>query len=59
MARKSLLARETKKRKMAEKYAALRKELKEKGDYDALQALLFFSLPFINKHPLEYLMEAL
>lgn len=39
MARKSLLAREVKKRRMVEKYAALRKELKEKGDYDALQAL--------------------
>lgn len=45
MARKSLLARETKKRKMAEKYAALRKELKEKGDYDALQALPRNSMP--------------
>lgn len=39
MARKSLLAREVKKRRMVEKFAALRKELKEKGDYDALQAL--------------------
>ena len=45
MARKSLLAREAKKRKMAEKYAALRKELKEKGDYDALQALPRNSMP--------------
>jgi small subunit ribosomal protein S14 len=45
MARKSILAREVKKRKMAEKYAALRKELKEKGDYDALQALPRNSMP--------------
>lgn len=45
MARKSLLAREVKKRAMAEKYAALRKELKEKGDYDALQALPRNSMP--------------
>lgn len=39
MARKSLIAREAKRRKLVEKYAALRKELKEKGDYEALQAL--------------------
>ena len=39
MARKSLLAREAKRRKLVEKYAALRKELKEKGDYEALQNL--------------------
>lgn len=39
MARKSLLAREDKKRRMYEKYAQKRKELKEKGDYDALQLL--------------------
>ncbi|KAF0150857.1 MAG: 30S ribosomal protein S14 [Ignavibacteria bacterium] len=39
MARKSLLAREVKKRKLHEKYAEKRKELKEKGDYDALQLL--------------------
>jgi len=39
MARKSLLAREEKRRKLVEKYADLRKELKEKGDYEALQKL--------------------
>ncbi len=39
MARKSLLAREVKKRKLYEKFAKKRKELKEKGDYDALQEL--------------------
>jgi small subunit ribosomal protein S14 len=39
MARKSLIAREAKRRKLVEKYAELRKELKEKGDYEALQLL--------------------
>ncbi len=39
MARKSLIAREEKRRKLVEKYAELRKELKEKGDYEALQKL--------------------
>ena len=39
MARKSLLAREIKKRALTAKYALQRKELKEKGDYDALQLL--------------------
>jgi small subunit ribosomal protein S14 len=39
MARKALLAREVKRRKLVEKYAALRKELKEAGDYEALQSL--------------------
>lgn len=39
MARKSLLAREIKRKKMVAKYAQLRKELKEKGEYDALQTL--------------------
>lgn len=39
MARKSLLAREDKRRKLYDKYAKKRKELKEKGDYDALQLL--------------------
>jgi len=39
MARKALIAREAKRRKMVEKYSALRKELKEKGDYEALQNL--------------------
>ncbi|MBI9070592.1 MAG: 30S ribosomal protein S14 [Melioribacteraceae bacterium] len=39
MARKSLIAREAKRQKLVAKYADLRKELKEKGDYDALQLL--------------------
>jgi len=39
MARKSLLAREAKRRKVVEQYAALRKELKENGDYEGLQKL--------------------
>ncbi|MCL4547983.1 MAG: 30S ribosomal protein S14 [Bacteroidetes bacterium] len=39
MARKGLLAREEKKRRLNAKYARIRKELKEKGDYDALQML--------------------
>jgi small subunit ribosomal protein S14 len=39
MARKSLLAREDKRRKLVEKYDKLRKELKEKGDYAGLQKL--------------------
>ncbi len=39
MARKSLVAREAKRRKLVEKYAAIRKELKEKGDYEGLQKL--------------------
>jgi small subunit ribosomal protein S14 len=39
MARKSLLAREEKKRRLSAKYSEKRKELKEKGDYEALQLL--------------------
>jgi small subunit ribosomal protein S14 len=39
MARKSLFAREIKRRKLNEKFAQKRKELKEKGDYEALQLL--------------------
>lgn len=39
MARKSIIAREAKRRKVVEKYAELRKELKEKGDYEGLQKL--------------------
>ncbi len=39
MARKSLIAREEKRRKLVAKYAKLREELKEKGDYEALQKL--------------------
>lgn len=39
MARKCLAAREAKKQKTVEKYEKLRKELKEAGDYEALQKL--------------------
>ncbi len=39
MARKSLIAREEKRRKMVAKYADLRKKLKEAGDYEALDKL--------------------
>lgn len=39
MARKSLIAREEKRRRLVEKYAKLREELKEKGEYEELQKL--------------------
>ncbi|MGE5846781.1 MAG: 30S ribosomal protein S14 [Ignavibacteria bacterium] len=39
MARLSSIAREEKRRKLVEKYRKLRQELKEKGDYQALQKL--------------------
>ncbi len=39
MARKSLFAREEKRKNLYEKYKALREELKKKGDWDALQNL--------------------
>ena len=39
MARKCLVARENKRQKLVNKYAELRRELKEKGDWDALQKL--------------------
>ena len=39
MSRKCLVAREQKRQKLVDKYADLRKELKEKGDWDALQKL--------------------
>ena len=39
MARKSLLAREDKRKALVDKFAAKRKELKEKGDYEGLQLL--------------------
>ncbi len=39
MARKSLFAREVKRKKTVAKYAKLREELKKKGDYEALQQL--------------------
>lgn len=39
MARKSLIAREEKRKKTYEKYKKLREELKAKKDYEALQKL--------------------
>ncbi|MYL48209.1 30S ribosomal protein S14 [Halobacillus litoralis] len=39
MAKKSKVAKEKKTQAMVQKYAALRKELKEKGDYEALRKL--------------------
>ena len=39
MARKCLVAREGKRQKLVDKYAERRKELKENGDWDALQKL--------------------
>ncbi|MGE5681000.1 MAG: 30S ribosomal protein S14 [Bacillota bacterium] len=39
MARKCLIAREAKRKELVEKYNKLRKELKENGDWDALQNL--------------------
>ena len=39
MARKCLVAREEKRQKLVDKYAERRKELKENGDWDALQKL--------------------
>ncbi len=39
MARKSLIAREEKRRRMVEKYAEKRRLLKEEGDYQALALL--------------------
>ncbi|MEK4875476.1 30S ribosomal protein S14 [Bacillus sp. FSL W8-0102] len=39
MAKKSKIVKEKKRQEMVEKYAGLRKELKEKGDYEALRKL--------------------
>jgi small subunit ribosomal protein S14 len=39
MAKKSTIAREAKRQRMAQKYAAIRKELREKGDSAGLQKL--------------------
>ncbi len=39
MARKSVIAREAKRRKVVEQYAAIRKELKENNDYEGLMKL--------------------
>lgn len=39
MAKKSKVAKDKKQRKLVARYVALRKELKEKGDYEALNKL--------------------
>jgi small subunit ribosomal protein S14 len=39
MARKAIIARERKRERLVKKYAALRAELKAKGDYEALDKL--------------------
>ena len=39
MAKKSIIAREAKRRRMVAKYADLRKKLKEEGDWEALDKL--------------------
>lgn len=39
MARKSLIAREVKRQRLVAKYADLRKQLKEEGNYDELDKL--------------------
>jgi small subunit ribosomal protein S14 len=39
MARKSVIARDLKREKMVSKYTELRKQLKEAGDYEALDKL--------------------
>ncbi len=39
MAKKSKIVKERKRQELVEKYATIRKELKEKGDYEALRKL--------------------
>ena len=56
MARKSLIARDEKRRKLYEKYKAKREELKANGDYEALHKLpknssLHFSVQNIYLNP--------
>lgn len=45
MAKKSKVVKERKRQQLVEKYALLRQELKEKGDYEALQKLPSDSSP--------------
>jgi small subunit ribosomal protein S14 len=45
VAKKSKVVKELKRQKMVEQYADLRRELKEKGDYDALSKLPRDSAP--------------
>ncbi len=49
MAKESMKAREIKRAKLVAKYATKRKELKEKGDYEALQKLPKNASP-VRKH---------
>jgi len=50
MSRKCLIAREQKREKLVDKYAELRKELKEKGDWDGLQKLPRNSSPIRKRN---------
>ena len=50
MAKKSMIARDKKRQKMIEKYAAKRAELKELGDQDGLQKLPRNSSPTRHKN---------
>jgi small subunit ribosomal protein S14 len=50
MARKSLIARERKRQRMVDKYAELRKKLKEDGNYDELDKLPRNSNPIRLHH---------
>ena len=54
MARKCLFAREAKRAKLIEKYAKLRKELKEKGDYVELQKLPLNSSPIRKRNRCQF-----
>ncbi|WP_066050802.1 30S ribosomal protein S14 [Robertmurraya korlensis] len=45
MAKKSKVAKELKRQKLVEQYAEMRRELKEKGDYEALSKLPRDSAP--------------
>jgi small subunit ribosomal protein S14 len=45
MAKKSKVAKELKRQKLVEQYADIRRELKEKGDYEALSKLPRDSAP--------------
>ncbi|WP_226526850.1 30S ribosomal protein S14 [Metabacillus niabensis] len=45
MAKKSKIAKERKRQEMVKKYAEIRKELKDKGDYEALRKLPRDSAP--------------
>lgn len=45
MAKKSKVAKELKRQKLVEQYAAIRQELKAKGDYEALSQSLRDSAP--------------